>query len=163
MDTTIDGVHYKGAMLARYGLGNWWSNDSGYPGTNGWKNRTSTNGAAWTEGVDVADQGSLIIPVNLTETFPYYSVVVSTGIYGEGHEYFWAVGGYGVNGYNATDLGPAIGFDNIDFRVSTASPVPPCPWPWPFPWPGPIIAGDVNLDGLFNSLDIAHSSAPDVW
>jgi len=132
-------INYRSQMLARFGWGQDWTNTQGYPATGGWVNMDSANSTPWMA-VDTENQASLIIPTNLTETFDYYSVTISTMIYSEGHEYFWLVSGYGVNGYRTTDTGPAIGVDNIDFRVSLASAV---------------VLGDVNLDGNVNALDIS--------
>ena len=82
----------------------------------------------------------LIIPVNLTETFQYYSVTISTLIYNESHEYFWAVPGYGVNGYSASDTG--TGHRLRQHRLPRFGGQA-------------VLRGDVNLDGLVNALDIS--------
>jgi hypothetical protein len=117
-DYSPEGVQYHSQMLGRFGWGDVWTNSVGDPESGGWKHIDSANPTAgWTE-IDPADQGSLIIPVNLTETFDYYSVTVYTRVYAENHSYFWMVPGYGVVGYDAARPGPAIGFDNIDFRLS---------------------------------------------
>ena len=95
----------------------------------------STAPTQWWDDIDAADLGSVVVPVDLTRTWDYYAVSVSTRVYGESHYFYW-----GVNGYGITDT-PAIGFDNIDLRLSVGTPV---------------LIGDANLDGLVNALDIGR-------
>ena len=174
VDTTIDGVHYKAQKLAQFGWGSDWTNfdpnrPEQWPGTNGWKHLDSTVPTVGWDDIDAADLGNVIIPSSIAETFPYYSVVINSRIYNEGHEYFWAVNGYGVNGNRASDTGPAIGFDNIDLRVSTRTPIPgDCnrdgrlttddvdPFIQGVFGGGPVVwpESDINQDGLLNSFDI---------
>jgi hypothetical protein len=81
------GLTYRSKRLAQFGWGDWWTNANGDPETSGWAHVDSDSPNWWTA-IDAADQASLIVPVNLTETFDYYSVTVSTNVYSEDHFFY---------------------------------------------------------------------------
>ncbi|MCC7145325.1 MAG: hypothetical protein IT443_02660 [Phycisphaeraceae bacterium] len=119
-----------GDVLIRYVYGDWMAADFAAAGKtylNTWHHVSSDNPDPLYWG-DLGPGGNELT-VDLDQTYPYYVIVNYSIVYGEGHMYFWLLGGQVSDTF-------AQGFDNFSLQLPIA------------------VAGDFNDDGQVTLSDI---------